>query len=486
MPYSVAIIITGVFRSFNEKLWPFLNKLPDNFHFYLNIPNNSIDDSYYNKKMSINNIIDDKRIKIITIDNSELNIPEITQREKNLILQWYRINKIYEQIPNTYDLYVRCRPDIQIMNTIDDFLSIFENILSKNIKNNILYIPYGFDQTNVHLLSKESSNTHCINDQFAIGTYTIMKHYANLYSESQFVSPIISENILYNHLQKHNIEIQRFKLSYKLVLSECFVISICGDSASGKSTLSKLIQETLPFDKTVLLETDRYHKWERGNPNYQTYTHLHPEANNLEKLSEDAFKLKLGEDVFTVDYDHSTGRFTEPEHIQSAPYTIFCGLHTLYKESLRDICDLKIFIETEEELKKKWKLERDAVERGASFEKIVETIEKRRPDFKKYIEPQKENADIILKYYQDNDQYKSIRLNLQLRKIYDMYVNKQLTPYSEKIIENDEWIIYEFKKNICENTLKDEIKKMKYNIQYLKDGYHGIIQYIILLLIWKH
>ena len=147
---------------------------------------------------------------------------------------------------------------------------------------------------------------------------------------------------------------------------------------------------------------------------------------------------------------------------------------------------MKIFIDTEEELKKKWKLERDAAERGASFEKIVETIEKRRPDFKTYIEPQKENADIIFKYYSDKEDVAKTRLTLQLKKTYDIYVNNELIPYSEKITENDIWKIYEFKKDICENTLKKSARSFNYNFQDLKDGYNGLIQYIILLLTWKH
>jgi uridine kinase len=484
MPYSVAIIITGVFRSFTEKLWPFLRQLPHNFHFYINIPNDNTYDTYYNKKLSIDTIINDPRIKNITIDNNNISMNTHTQRENNIVLQWYRIHRIFQEIPSTYDFYVRCRPDIQITSTIGDFLSIFDNIASTDSTlGSSLYIPSGFDQTNSHFLPKEN-NIPCINDQFAIGTYTSMKHYTNLYSETAFVSPIVSEHILYAHLQSRDISIHRFELSYKLVLSECFVISICGDSGSGKSTLSKLIQETLPFDKTVLLETDRYHKWERGHENYQTYTHLHPEANNLEKLSEDAFKLKLGEDIFTVDYDHSTGRFTEPEHIQPAPYTIFCGLHTLYKESLRELCDLKIYIDTHEELKMRWKMERDTAHRGTSAHKLLQTMERRKPDFKSFIDPQKDSADIIFHYAPGPES--SVNFHLKVRPPYIQYVHDGLIPYSENIIEESDGNTYTFHHDIPAEMLGASAQKLNYRIHRLKDGHDGLIQYIILLLTWKH
>ncbi len=480
MAPSVALFITGAYRTFEKSLLPFLEKLPDNFHIYISIPN-GISDTYFNNAININTLIKNTNIKNITITTPEIGFTDpYTQREKNTIYQWNRIYNIFHQIPTTYDFYMRCRPDIQFHCSVQDFTSIFETLPADP---NALYIPTGFDIFDSRFLPKEKLH-EIINDQIAIGTYPAMKHYTNLYSATHFQSPVVSEHILYHHLQAHGITVHRFELPYKLVLSDCFVISICGDSASGKSTLSKLIQETLPFDKTVLLETDRYHKWERGHPNYQTYTHLHPEANNLEKLSEDAFKLKLGEDVYTVDYDHSTGRFTDPEHIQSAPYTIFCGLHTLYKESLRELCDLKIYIDTHEELKTQWKLERDTAVRGASAEKIIQTIEKRRPDFKTYIEPQKESADIIFHYTPGPES--TINFHLKVRTPYIHYVHAGLIPYSEKIIEEPDGITYQFLQHIPTEMLTASAQKLNYRIGCLKDGYDGLIQYIILLLTWKY
>ena len=90
----------------------------------------------------------------------------------------------------------------------------------------------------------------------------------------------------YNQINKNYLDINLYKyinekinyelltLDYKLVLSECNIIAISGDSGSGKTTLSKILN--LLFEKeTCILETDRYHKWERGNENYKTYTQIH-------------------------------------------------------------------------------------------------------------------------------------------------------------------------------------------------------------------
>jgi uridine kinase len=162
--------------------------------------------------------------------------------------------------------------------------------------------------------------------------------------------------------------------------------------------VSTLLQEILPFDNTLLFETDRYHKWERGSENYQVHTHLSPEANHLEKMADDAYKLSLGKTVVAVDYDHATGKFTVPESIESKPYMILCGLHTLYKENLRSIMDLKIYIDTDEDLKRFWKITRDVGSRDKTIEQVVTSMDARIPDYHAHILPQKAYADIIFRY----------------------------------------------------------------------------------------
>lgn len=163
----------------------------------------------------------------------------------------------------------------------------------------------------------------------AFGGYDAMKYYCSMYkfleTKESIYSQIISEELLHEYLLVSNNTIHRIDIPYTLLLSQCFTISICGDSASEKTSLARLIQKTLHFDKTLLFETDRYHKWERGVQEYQHYSHLHPAANHLEELSTDAYKLSLDEDVFLMDYYHSTGTFTESQCVEAKHFTIFCG-----------------------------------------------------------------------------------------------------------------------------------------------------------------
>jgi uridine kinase len=146
-----------------------------------------------------------------------------------------------------------------------------------------------------------------------------------------------------------------------------------------------------------MLECDRYHKWERHNENWDEITHLNPEANYITKMEEDIFNLKLGNEIYQVDYDHHSGKFTEKQLINPSDNLIVCGLHSLYGDN--NLYDIKIFMDTDDSLKKKWKIKRDVIERGYTIEKVLTSIEKRQNDFHEYITPQKENADLIIRFF---------------------------------------------------------------------------------------
>jgi uridine kinase len=247
---------------------------------------------------------------------------------------------------------------------------------------NMIHIPHGNDRLG-------------INDQLAYGSYAQMSHYMSLW-KSMCIDPMrTSEELLKDHLC--DIPIQRFPLAYRLVLSNIKVIAIAGDSGSGKTTFCRLIRPFFLFDKVMEFETDRYHKWERGHECWKTMSHLNPNANYLEKLEEDTFNLKLGNAIVSVDYDHKTGTFTPPQTLEPKEHIILCGLHTLYSKQLRTLSDLKLYIDTSDELKLQWKLKRDMEERGHSQEKILMSIETRRPEYELYVSPQKEYADIVIR-----------------------------------------------------------------------------------------
>lgn len=183
--------------------------------------------------------------------------------------------------------------------------------------------------------------------------------------------------------------------------NKSFVIGICGDSGTGKSTLQELFSGMFKTNNILCIEGDGDHKWERGNENWKDYTHLDPKANYLYRQAMDIIKLKNGQDVKRVNYDHSTGKFTNSETIHTKKFIIFSGLHTLYLPQLREVIDLKIYMEAEEDLRLLWKMNRDSSLRGHSEEEIIQQIRLRYEDAAKFIVPQRDYADIIIHYFID-------------------------------------------------------------------------------------
>jgi uridine kinase len=225
----------------------------------------------------------------------------------------------------------------------------------------------------------------------------------------------VSETILYNYLNDNKIEYELINVKLSVLLSECNVFAICGDSGSGKTTLGNLLKKF--FKNSFLLECDRYHKWERNDDNWNKYTHLNPEANFISKMEEDIFNLKIGNRVYQVDYNHSLGKFTEYQEIIPSENTIVCGLHPLYTKN-ENIYNLKIFVDTDDELKKIWKINRDVNERGYSLDKVLSQIESRKKDFNEYILPQKNKSDIIINFFQSSEG--GISLKIYINKNFDI------------------------------------------------------------------
>ena len=196
------------------------------------------------------------------------------------------------------------------------------------------------------------------------------------------------------------------------------VIGIGGDSGSGKSTLMKSLRSILG-DEMLEIEGDAEHRWERSDPNWQHYTHLNPKANLIHQQADIIQSLKNNKWVLRRDYDHETGRFSSPQKILPKHYIVISGLHPFYLPILRRNIDLKIFVDTDEKLRQHWKVLRDSRERGHSRDQILEQLMKRQDDSKKYIAPQRDFADLIIRFFTDvsfevGDSHANIPLKLRL------------------------------------------------------------------------
>ena len=403
----VAVLISGYLRSFKEninKIEKIIIKKFNNVDFYIHITKN---EEKYDKYLNPSNIYED----IKTIESKlnpvcllvEDNIEKDNFSIINNWLKFFKLNeikKLNEKNKGKYDLVIKYRPDLDI---------ISEDLFNIKINKQKIYIP---KDSKIDKNKLKNLEDKYICDIFSFGTSSVMNKYFNIYKNlPKLIKKYgnISETILYYYLEDNNIKYDLIDVNYQVILSKCNVFAICGDSGSGKTTFGNILKKF--FSNSFLLECDRYHKWERGDKNWEKYTHLNPEANYISKMNEDIFNLKVGNSIYQVDYDHKYGKFTEKELINPSENTIVCGLHSLYHTN-DHLYDLKIFMDTDNFLKKEWKINRDVKERGYSIEKILNQIEKREEDYEKFIYPQREKSDLIINFFHNDKNEISLKLSI--------------------------------------------------------------------------
>ncbi len=195
------------------------------------------------------------------------------------------------------------------------------------------------------------------------------------------------------------------------------LLGIGGDSGTGKSTLVGGIYKIFGAEKITNINLDDYHTFDRTQRKIYGLTALHPAANNMALMGKHAWQLKNGEKIIKPVYDHSTGTFADPEEVDPRPIVIIGGLFPFFTQELRDVFDLKVYLDPDEELKRAWKIQRDSGRRGYTIEQVMKEIEARQEDIRKHIEPQKEYADIIIRFYASNgpgEAQDNARLNVRL------------------------------------------------------------------------
>ena len=389
---KLALLIAGYLRCFYENIDKIKNNIIQNndCDIYLHITEDDSKDKYNNKKINIDLIKREINPKILVISKNLRFVQD--DKINNILNQNYKFywlneekNKIAKIENINYDIVFKIRPDVYIFSTLN-----FEEI-----DYNLIYIPKD-SKMDIKKLKEDNDKYLC--DIIAFGPTNMMDQYFNFYINIQFYINkygFTGETLLYYYLNENNIKYKLIDIEYIVILSLCNTIAITGDSGSGKTTISKLLKDL--FKDSFILECDRYHKWERKNINWEKYTHLNPESNYLLKMENDVFDLKIGNNIFQIDYDHRNGTFTDKKLITSSDNIIVCGLHTLYLSD--KIINLKIYMDTDDNLKIPWKITRDIKTRGYSMDHILKQIESRKQDLEKYILPQRENADIIISFY---------------------------------------------------------------------------------------
>ena len=184
------------------------------------------------------------------------------------------------------------------------------------------------------------------------------------------------------------------------------IIGITGGSGSGKSTVVKRIKERYP--NAVLIEMDNYYKSATfvNNNNITAYNFDHPDAFDMDLMLQNLADLKEGKSCLMPQY-HFVHHARTEEFIKVEPSSIIVidGLMVFYDERVRNILDLKLYVDTPADIRFIRRLKRDVAERGRTVESVIEQYTNVvRPGHYNFIEPSKAYADLIIPEggYNDN------------------------------------------------------------------------------------
>ncbi len=179
------------------------------------------------------------------------------------------------------------------------------------------------------------------------------------------------------------------------------IIGIAGGTASGKTTIAKKIYEATNIYGTVtLIRLDDYYKKladiplnEEGNKNFD-----HPDSYDTNLIVSDLIKLRKGQKIAKPLYDFvSSERSLETEEIIPGDVIILEGIMVFAIEQIRKCLDIKIFVDTPDDIRFIRRLKRDIVDRKRSVDSIInQYLSSVRPMYHAFVEPSKKFADIII------------------------------------------------------------------------------------------
>ncbi|XP_022089488.1 uridine-cytidine kinase-like 1 isoform X2 [Acanthaster planci] len=212
-------------------------------------------------------------------------------------------------------------------------------------------------------------------------------------------------------------------------LKEAFVIGLCGGSASGKTTVANRIIEALDVSWVSLLSLDSFYKVLNEEQHQRAaeneYNFDHPDAFDYDLVIQTLKNLKEGKCVEVPIYDFTThARRKEKKAIYGANVIIFEGILSFAKKELVDLMDLRIFVDTDSDIRLARRLRRDISERGREIEGVLKQYNKFvKPSFEQFIEPAIQHADIVVPRGAEND----VAMELIVQHVHDQLEKRGLT-----------------------------------------------------------
>lgn len=178
------------------------------------------------------------------------------------------------------------------------------------------------------------------------------------------------------------------------------IIGIAGGTGSGKTTVVKKIVEALPPHYVAVVPLDSYYNdtTEMTEEERHAINFDHPDAFDWKLLIKQVNELRKGNAIEQPTYSYiKCNRLPETIHVEPKPVIIIEGIMTLLNKKLREMMDLKIFVDADSDERLIRNIQRDIVERGRDVKMVVDRyLEVLKPMHEQFIEPTKRYADIII------------------------------------------------------------------------------------------
>jgi uridine kinase len=178
------------------------------------------------------------------------------------------------------------------------------------------------------------------------------------------------------------------------------VFAVAGGTASGKTTVARAILEAVGASQIAYMPHDAYYR-DQPKLSFEERTQLnydHPNSLETRLMVKQIKQLLYGQAVQVPVYDFTTHRRTEETVlVEPAPIILVDGILIFTKRRLRELMDIKVYVDTDADVRFIRRLQRDMDERGRSLESVVsQYLETVRPMHLKFVEPSKRFADVII------------------------------------------------------------------------------------------
>ena len=182
------------------------------------------------------------------------------------------------------------------------------------------------------------------------------------------------------------------------------ILGVVGDSAAGKTTITRGLVRVLGEDNVAHICTDDYHRYDRKQRAELGVTPLDPDCNHLDIITQHLVHIRNGDPILKPVYRHQDGTFGTPVYVRPERFTVIEGLLGYYLPEMLDVYDVRVYLNPPEELRRRWKVQRDCSRRGYTTDQVLAELDRREPDSEAFIRPQRRHADMLVSFRPDDSE----------------------------------------------------------------------------------